>query len=207
MPIRDVDSGVTGGIGPVRYVEKGVTVNIPVAYVVESGKTVLVYQEADDNKVYTPTEDTYYFYNRGTMSDVLGGFKVTGDGNSIYSEQPGYLSIKTPKRVNCDITLTSKHIMDLTAYKTARMEFAYVNADTGEELTYINVAYIFRIDGTGNGIYNVFGLMDSPIIKLAMQEGFWADSVMKICPTVNQPISFDDNAELRIYSIYITKTY
>ena len=206
MAIRDVESGRTGGIGAVRYVENGKTVNIPVAYVVEGGKTVLLYKETED--VYTPIGNSYYLYNRGTMSEELGGFDFETQGTASYIVGSDYLGINCPAGDVLKGTLTSKHIMDLSAYTTITIEYAYVDASTGTTLSTTESVFYIRADSTDgiNGKYNFLTLGGSPG-RLRNTSGFWDGTLLKFTPSSNStPISSTANVLFKIYSILIDKT-
>jgi hypothetical protein len=202
MPIRDVTGNVTGGIGPIRYVENGKTVNIPIAYVVENGRTVLVYKETIDASVYTPTGDTYYLYNRGTISEALGSFVASDSINTTYKATAGYLSLTTPKNANMRITLKNTRPMNLTEYKHLYLEYEYLNASTGAKAT-SSLPYRYTLsDSSGNGKFQYMFITNDEYI--GSDSGFWAETFLEISAD-HDYISTTEDIELRIYSIYITK--
>lgn len=206
MPIRDVTSGVTGGIGPIRYVENGVTVNIPIAYVVENGVTALVYQEEVEEKVYTPpSQDTYYLYNRGTMSEVLGGF-TSENASFTYAEESGYLSLTCPKGVVLSGKLVCNHIMNLSAYKWLRVEYEYISASTGTLPTGLTDIYTIMVRDSGNtdGYNNSFGLYAEPT-GVKRESGLWEDTYIYFQQSWKMEMSTTEDVIMRIYSIYISK--
>ena len=205
MPIRDVAGGVTGGIGPVRYVETGVTVNIPIGYVVENGVTALVYKEEVEEIVYTPTGDTYDLYNRGVMSEVLGGFTYEGDGTFAYTEEAGYLAIRCTKGVVPSGKLTSNHIINLSEYNSVIVEYGFVSAATGAEPTTLDSAFAIKGYTDGDGHYNFIILKSSPV-RITRYEGFWEKTLLEISPTsASTPLSSNEDVILRIYSIVVIK--
>lgn len=206
MPIRDVAGGVTGGIRPVRYVENGVTVNIPVGYVVESGVTALVYKEEVEETVYTPTGDTYYLYNRGVMSEVLGGFTFEGDGSFTYTVEADHLAIRCTKGAILNGKLTSKHIMNLSEYNKVIIEYEFVSASTGLPMTTLDSAFAMRGYTDDDGQYNFIILNSSPI-RIGRDDGFWEKTSIEISPTSwSTPISTTDDVILKIYSLVTSKT-
>lgn len=149
MAIHNVSGGMTGGINSLRYVEKGVTVNIPIGYVVEGRKTVLVYRESTG--AYTPTGNPAYLYNRGTLSDILGGFENTGSSQLTITQESDHLAICIPAGVTLS-EVTSEHLMDFSEYSTLYLEYEYVNGRTGETLTSAgDVYYMKAVDEEGNG--------------------------------------------------------
>lgn len=206
MPVRDVTYAVTGGIGPIRYVEDGVTVNIPVAYVVENGVTALVYQEEVEEQIYTPpSQDTYYLYNRGTMSEVLGGFTVQ-DASFTYAVEPGYLSLTCPKGVVLNGKLVSNHIMNLTAYKWLRVEYEYISANTGALPAGLMDIYTIMVRNSDNsdGYYNSFGLYAEPT-GVKRESGLWEDTYIYFQQSWKMEMSSTEDVIFRIYSIYLSK--
>lgn len=207
MPIRDVASGVTGGIGPIRYVENGVTVNISTAYVVENGVTALVYKEEDEDRIYTPpSQDLYYLYNRGVMSDVLGGFTKEEGTTFTYKEEAGYLALTCPKSVVMKGRIFSKHIMDLTAYNWVMVEYEYISENTGTLPTGLSDIYAVMAKNTdgSQGYFNTFGLYAKPT-GVNVLTGMWEDTYITFEPATGMEMSSTEDITFRIYSIYITK--
>lgn len=207
MGVYDVASKTTGGIGAIRGVENKVTFNIPIAYVVEGGTTKVVYKEEVEEPVYTPTGDTYNLYNRGTMSEVLGGFVYEGNGTLVYSEEAGYLSLRCTKGIVPNGTITSTHLMNLTEYNYVTVEYEYVNADTGAAMTTLDSAFAINGYSTdGDRHYNFIILKNSPVM-IGLSDGFWEETYLVIGPTSGvTPLSSTDDVILRIYSIVVSKT-
>lgn len=78
--IRNVETGVTGGIGGIRYAENGVTKNIPVAYVVENGITRLVFEEDNSTVAYHGSSLTLNTARRFPVSESVGNYLLIGGG-------------------------------------------------------------------------------------------------------------------------------
>lgn len=202
MGVYDVTSKTTGGIGAIRGVENKVTFNIPIAYAVEGGITKVVYKEAAE--VYTPTGDTYYLYNRGTMSEVLGGFTVEGDSFTV-TEESGYLAIKSAIGP-LDGRVVSNHLMNLTEYLYVNIEYEYVNASTGATMTAIGTPYLFKGMSTdGAGQYNNLFLFDATR-RIGRTDGFFEETYITIEPYSGDVMSETEEVILKVYSIWVSKT-
>lgn len=205
MGFYDVKSKATkGGIG-IRAAKGSVVRNIPVAYTVKNGITRLIYKEEVEEPVYTPTGDTYYLYNRGTMSEVLGGFTYEGSAITV-TQETGYLSFRCPAGVVLSGKISNTHIMNLTEYKRLYVEYEYIFASTGATPATLKDIYqmmIETVDGS-NGQYNNMSITFSPI-RVGRDEGFWENCNLVFNPTWNRVMDSTDDVILKIYSIYVTK--
>lgn len=210
MGIYNIAASKTEGIGVARYAENGVTGNLPVAYVIEKGVTVKLFSASSEEKLYTPTGDVAYLYNRGEMSDVLGGFTDTyefasGGSTIVLDEEDGYLSLTFPKGAATLGIFKSNHAMDLSAYSKIYVEFEYVNASTGESVDSLGTLFMWKlVNDAGEGFVNYLTLNNSPT-SLSVGDYDGGFHVILSHASASGVMSSTDDVVLKIYSIYVTK--